>query len=222
MRAARSRDVRNADATAAALRHAVYSDLLSLLPPASVRQTEIFIANLALQRPAFGESTIRDRELKLSAIMFQFASLKVSPDISETAIGTFAGGRSKTEIEAFLDRKYGDRLSAIAGFYRPEEANRWKINLPEQCLLYGYRSRHGFYNGILCQPISQIDFYFLLSSANFGGQRAIRLEPRDQTRFEQWKEPAELRHNHDAPASQATLTGWKWNGRRFIEPKLRN
>lgn len=203
--------------TLAALRHAVFSELLLLLPPASVRQTDMFIANLALQRPAFAAKTGHDRDLRLREIRMKFVNLKVSPDISETAIGRTAGSRSVAEIETFLTRKFGDRLASVAGFYRPENSDRWKVNLPERCLLHGYRSRFGFYNGILCQPIDQVDLYFLLSSARFGGSKAIRLEPRDQTYFEQGKQPAELRHNVVSPALQADLAGWKWNGRRFIE-----
>jgi hypothetical protein len=214
---ARSRDGGIAD-TAAALRHSVYNDLLCLLPPASVRQTDIFIANLALQRPAYAAATVHDRELKLREIRHRYLQLKVSPDISETTAGRYAGGRSIAEIEHFLTNKYGDRLAVIAGFYRPEEANRWRVKLPEACALYGYRSRHGFYNGILCQPIDRSDSYFLLSAAALGGCKAVRLEARDQSRFEQWKEPAELRH-FTAPMPSASLDGWKWTGRRFIEPR---
>ncbi len=203
--------------TSEALRHSVYTELLCLLPPASVRQTDLFIANLALQRRAYAQPTTRSREAEMFRTTRRFLMLKVTPDISETAFGTFTGGRSTAEIEHFLTRKFGDRLAAVAGFHRPENSNRWRVNLPEAAALYGYRSRHGFYNGILCQPIDSTNIFFLLSSSRFDGPKAIRLEHADQSYFEQWKEPAELRHNYAPPALQANLDGLKWNGRRFIE-----
>jgi hypothetical protein len=105
-------------------------------------------------------------------------------------------------IEKELAAKYGSRLSEIAGFYFMQD--RWRLNLPRRCLLFGYAGRHGFYNGILCQPIDHINAYFLMSSAKHGGAKAIRLEERDRLFFESYKEPivtdgpsftAELRHN---------------------------
>lgn len=201
--------------TSAALRHAVYNELLCALPPASARQTEIFIANLALQRRAMAQPTTRTREAELSRTFQRFMLLKVTPHIAETG-NTVA--RSAAEIEHYLTAKFGDRLAAVAGFHRPENSNRWRVNLPEAAALHGYRSRHGFYNGILCQPIDSINIFFLLSSSRFDGPKAIRLEHGDQSYFEQGKEPAEYRHNSAlATAKQASLDGYKWNGRRFVE-----
>jgi hypothetical protein len=56
--------------------------------------------------------------------------------------------------------------------------------------MYGYRSDAGFLNGILCQPLDRYDSYFLLSSSKFGGPKAIRMTPRDEQYFTQFKEVA--------------------------------
>jgi len=198
----------------AAFRHATYQRLLELLPAASYAQTEQFVANLGLARTAFAQPTARSRESELFRTMQRFLFLRVSPNIA--TVGN-AVARSRTEIEQHLEQSFGDTLRSIAGFYRSDDGERWRLNLPDNCAFYGYRSRHGFLNGVLCQPIDTINSYFLLSAAKFGGPKAIRLEPRDQSYFEQGKEPAQLRHNTAAPFPQANLAGLKWNGRRFIE-----
>lgn len=206
----------------AAIREAVYSDLLLLLPAASYGQTERFIANLALSRRAYDQPTEASRESELFRTFQRFLFLKVSPEIGE--IGRTGAVRSTAEIERLLSRKYGDRLLAVPGFFcspNRTDGSAPKLNLPEGCALYGYRSRLGFLNGILCQPLDQIDCYFLLSAVRFGGLKALRLEPDDQLYFEQWKRPVQLRHNLTSPETQASLTGWKWTGRRFVEPDTR-
>lgn len=172
----------------AALRHLVYADLLSALPPASYSQAETMIVNLGIHR------TVGKRRA-----MSRLLWLKTTPDLfgQDQDIG-------RRKIETELAGKYGSRLASIAGFYFMQ--NRWRLNLPTRCLLFGYAGRHGFYNGILCQPIDTIDTYFLLSSARFDGPKAIRLEEKDRLYFGSYKEPvtapaatAELRQN-TAPA----------------------
>ena len=80
------------------------------------------------------------------------------------------------------DPKYGERLASISGFYR-NAYGRLMLNLPRGCALYGYRSRLGFYNGILCQPLEEMDTFFLLSSARMGGPKAIRMCEADEAFF---------------------------------------
>lgn len=206
--------------TTAALRHAVYSDLLSMLPIASYRQVQRFAANLALCRNQFS-SFERDYSKKHRAIfrvMGRLLLLRVTPDLAEVNTPT----PDRRMIELAIEKRFGDRLSAIAGFYTDANNGRWRVNLPEGCALYGYRSREGFYTGVLCQPLHQIDFYFLLSSSKFDGPKAMRLTDADRAFFERFKEPVEL-----PPAAQAIrdslppldMTGYRFNGRRFVEVK---
>jgi len=145
------------------LRHCVFEDLIALLPPASAPQTQVFMANLRLPKETLSK----------------FLLLRVSPELAETA---YRGTRPANILE-YLDEKYGNRLSLIAGFYR-DVRGRLCWTLPSGCVLYGYRSRLGFYNGIFCQPLGQIDKFFLLSSAKFGGPRAIRMLDHDSALFE--------------------------------------
>jgi hypothetical protein len=123
---------------AAAVRHLVYSELLSILPPASFRQTLQFVSNLAIQRPAFEARTVRERDRIVDRIVNRFCYLKVSPDVAETHASKNAAGRSKREIETALQTRFGERLKEAAGFFFE---GRWKINLPEGCALHGYRSQ---------------------------------------------------------------------------------
>jgi len=182
----------------AIVRHAVYGSLWPMLPMASLSQKIKFAANLALCR-----------NRAIAAVMDRIIDLRVTPDQA-------AGGLEKAEIEQTLAIIYGDQLFGVPGFYKSDEG-RWRLNLPERCALYAYRSRIGFYNGIVCQPIDRIDFFFLLSSREQGGHSAVKLEPRDREFLERFKEPATP--PIPPPAAQADLTGWKWTGRRFIEPK---
>jgi hypothetical protein len=145
-----------------ALRHCVYSDLLDRLPVASVGQTRSFMANLCL--PA-------------SAIK-RFLMLRVSPEIGETG----RRGMEREPLIEYLAAKYGERLAGVSGFYR-NAYGRIMLNLPRGCALYGYRSRLGYYNGILCQPLDSMDSLFLLSSAKYGGPRAIRMSDADEAFF---------------------------------------
>ena len=161
------RDENERPELAAALRHCVYSDLLDRLPLASLDQTREFLTNLYL--PA-------------ECVNPRFLMLKVSPEIGETPYRGFP----LNEIVRQLEKKYGDDLYKIAGFYRGK-GNELKLNLPTGCAFYGYRSELGFYNGILCQPLDTLDVYFLLSSVRFGGQKAIRLTDADRAFFETGK-----------------------------------
>lgn len=166
----------------AALRHVVYRDLLCILPPASVEQTAAFVSNLSLSR--FSDRSSAKRPL--SDLMFRLKMLRVSPEI---ATATFYYKPELAEIEENLERKFSDRLAGVAGFYQHSESERWKLNLPQGCALHAYKSRNGFLAGFLCQPLNKLDSYFLLSSAKFGGPKAVRLEENDRQFFEQYKEP---------------------------------
>jgi hypothetical protein len=152
-----------------AVRHAVLTDLLGMLPVASVDQANRFEANLRLSNGEFDREVFRVKLL-----------LRVTPDISETRVNRFFG---IAEIEQILARRYGETVNLIPGFYRH------RLHLPKRCVLHGYGSRYGFLNGILCQPIDEIDRFFLLSSARFGGPRAIRLRDSERLLFERFKEP---------------------------------
>lgn len=175
---------------AAAVRHAVYRDVLDYLPIASYDQARQFVANLALVRDE-GRGT-RDnsasRERQINAALVRFMNMRVTPDIAEAA---YRGAKLK-EIEYWLNRKYGERLAVVPGFYRRDAETQsrppFRLNLPFNCAMYGYRSDAGFYNGILCQPVDRHDFYFLLSSSKYGGTKALRLTPRDQQYFTQFEE----------------------------------
>lgn len=168
---------------AAAVRHAVYRDVLDYLPVASYDQARQFAANLALVKlGAAMESYVRERQI--NAAIVRFINMRVTPDIAEAG---YRGAKPK-EIEYWLNRKYGERLGYVPGFYQRNEAAPFRLNLPFNCAMYGYRSDAGFYNGILCQPQDRHEFYFLLSSSKFGGPKAIRLTPRDQQYFTQFEE----------------------------------
>jgi hypothetical protein len=146
-----------------ALRDLVYADLLSLLPVASADQTDLFMANLRLPEAA----------------VWKFLDLKVSPELGETV---FNGLNPRTALW-YLNGRYGNVICEIAGFYRDGRgALSWTV--PGGCALYGYRSRTGAYNGILCQPLYAIDKFWLLSSSKFGGPKALRLTDHDAALFE--------------------------------------
>jgi len=159
------------DARQRALRHIVYADLLSLLPAASYDQAATMCANLRLGRPPI-----------------RLWNLRVTPDVAETSFR----GLSLAAIEVRMNRTFGERLSTIAGFYRRNDAAPFRLNLPFKCALYGYSSTVGNYAGILCQPLNRFDMFFLLSSAKFGGPKAIPLSAKDQMYFTQYKETSTL------------------------------
>ncbi len=193
-----------------ALRHAVYRELSLLLPPASVEQTMHFIANLALCRDAYSKAENLDqRDQAVRKIVARFRNLRVSP---ESATATKYKKLSQSEIEHALERKFGDALAEVPGFYL---TGRWRLNLPEGCVLYAYRSSLGFINGFLCQPLHLTDRYFLLSSSRYDGFKAVRLRPNDQLFFQGFKEPAACRVPR--PECSPDLPGFRWTGRRFIE-----
>ena len=192
-----------------ALRHAVYRELHTLLPPASIDQTLQFIANLALCRKIYNTAeTVDERNKAISVIVNRFRDLRVSPDI---ALATNLRKLSHSEIEHSIERKFGDSLAEIPGFYL---SDRWRLNLPEGCVLYPYRSGLGFINGFLCQPLSYRDRYFLLSSAKYDGFKAIGLRPEDQLFFQAYKESPSVMQRVECTAD---LSGFRWTGRRFIE-----
>lgn len=163
------------DDLAAATRHAVYEFLFHFLPYASFDQARQFAANLRIRGHA---------PLSKAAALQRFTSLRVTPDICET----HKRPATIKEIETWLNKRYGDRLYAVAGFYRRGPSAPFRLNLPEKCVLYGYRSATGFLTGILCQPVNALDKFFLLSSSKFGGPKAVRMTPRDQQYFTQYEE----------------------------------
>jgi len=157
-----------------ALRHFVYSDLLSMMPIASYDQAMKFVANLRLCRDATPRA--------LDAALMRFLTLRVTPDI---AGGTSYKWPTPAEIETYLNRKYGERLRHIAGT-RNAECGMRNLNLPRNCAAYGYRTdgARGTVAGILFAPLDRPDTYFLLSSARDGGPRAVPLSPADRKYFE--------------------------------------
>lgn len=160
-----------------ALRHFVYSDLLSMMPIASYDQAMKFVANLRLCRDATPRA--------LDAALMRFLTLRVTPDITG---GTSYKWPTPAEIETYLNRKYGERLRHVAGFVeRPADGDQQSaVRLPRNCAAYGYRTdgARGTVAGILFAPIDRPDTYFLLSSARDGGPRAVPLSPEDRKYFE--------------------------------------
>lgn len=161
-----------------AVRHVVYSWLLDMLPVASADQVTRFIGNLRL-----ADGVASDRQFRV--VTWRFHRLCVTPDIAEATCYRKA---TIKEIEALLNRKYGDALACVPGFYRRTTDAPFRLNLPFKCALSGYRGHAGNYNGILCQPLAELDRYFLLTSTNQGGPKAIRLTPQDQMYFTQFEE----------------------------------
>jgi hypothetical protein len=146
-----------------AVRHAVYAEVISSLAPASLDQTRAFMANLALPEES----------------LLKFLLLRVSPGSGEVVWPA----ERPAEILWRLERMFGKELDSIAGFYRGR-GGRLCWNLPGGCSLYGYRSTLGFFNGILCQPLTLKDKFWLLSSSKYGGAKAIRLTAADAVLFE--------------------------------------
>ena len=150
-------------ATLQDLRHVVYAEVISSLAPASVEQTEAFMANLKLPRES----------------LMKFTLLRVSPGLGRTPMR----GDDPREILARLDRWFGRDAERVPGFYRNGRGNlSW--TLPPRCALYGYRSHLGMFNGVLCQPLDSIDKFWLLSSAKYAGPKAIRMVNLDLALFE--------------------------------------
>jgi hypothetical protein len=169
------------------LRHLVYRDLIAFLPAASHDQFLQFTANLSLHRgPAelIGDGFPYDEAV--SAVSRSFINLRVTPDIAETA---FRGFRPN-ELDGYFQKRYGSRLADVPGFYRIAGGSEWRLNLPERCLMHGYRDDHNFYAGVLYQPIDTLESYFLLSSAKYGGPKAGRLRHDDREFFDQAQRPA--------------------------------
>lgn len=160
----------------AAVRHAVYTSLIGYLPYASSEQVFRFLAKR--RRPW--------------ADRLRFLELRVTPDIGETY-----GGATLAEIEQWLNRKYGERLAIVPGFFRNSDSmnpinstnsiNLWRLALPRRSAVHAYGSR-GFIAGLLFQPLDRMNSFFLLSSAKYGGPRATRLSGEDQMYFTQFEE----------------------------------
>ena len=184
MTTAGSRQTFSRDDRLAALRHAVYRDVIDFLPAANFDQAHRFAANLALCQGAVRESDAARRQRMVNAVMMRFLMLKVTPDAARTPLR----GMTLPELERYMSRKYGDRLESIAGFHRRDEHSPWRLNLPVGCAAYAYRSATGHYSGILFQPLDQLNRFFLLSSSQLGGPKAVRLTPRDQQYFTQFEE----------------------------------
>jgi hypothetical protein len=160
-----------------AIRDHVYFDLLKTLPVASVHQTHMFLINLGLY-PGSPKVGTLDEQQHRHFVNEYFLDLRVSPEIGETG----RRGWSKSVRMRYLIEKWGDLLLDVAGFYRLG-SGLIELHLPKNCALYGYRSRLGFYNGVLCQPM-QTEGYFLLSSAKFGGTKAVLLTDTDSAMFD--------------------------------------
>lgn len=169
--------------TLTAFRHLVYSDVLYFLPIASYEQARVFVSNLKLVNAADCRDR-ESRERKINAGLMRFLNLRVTPDVAESS---FRGMQYK-ELEVYLNRKYGDLLRHVAGFYRRNDKAPFRLNLPFRSAMYGYHGDTGHYNGILCQPLDRNHFYFLLSSSKYGGPKAIILTPQDQQYFTQFEE----------------------------------
>jgi hypothetical protein len=145
------------------LRQVVYAEVITSLGPASLEQKDAFMANLRLPPES----------------LTKFLLLRVSPGMGETPVRT----ENPRDLLRRLDGLFGRDVDRIAGFYRDRQGNLcW--TLPGGCAIYGYRSHIGFFNGLLCQPLGSIDKFWLLSSARFGGAKAIRLSDRDAALFE--------------------------------------
>lgn len=169
----------------AALRHAVYRDLIDYLPVANYDQARTFAVNLSLCRGFAAEPDAAKRERMVNAVLMRFLLLKVTPDVG---VATHYAKATQAEIEKWIAAKYGDRLADIAGFHRRDERSPWRLNLPSRSAAYAYRSATGHYSGILFQPLDRHDSFFLLSSSKLGGPKAVRLTPRDQQYFTQFEE----------------------------------
>lgn len=159
----------------AAIRHLVFFDLVGWLPVANCEQTERFLFNLRLNMDS------------------RFLQLRVSPDIGLTP----TGAPDLATTEQRLNRKFGERLQYVPGFYRRGPEYPFHINMPRNCALFFYGDRYTsfgpvphFYNGVLCQPLDRRNFHFLLSSAKLQGPRAAKLSPADNLYFTQYEEAA--------------------------------
>lgn len=123
----------------------------------------------------------------------RFLQLRVSPEVGETPVGV----RQLATIEERLNRKWGERLQHVPGFYRRGSQYPFHINMPRNCALFFYGDRYTslgpvphFYNGVLCQPLDRRDSFFLLSSAKYNGPKAAPLSPMDKLYFTQFEEVA--------------------------------
>ena len=191
-----------------ALRHMIYFDLFCFLPIASYQQTQQFIANLALTRGrVYPGMPAIDRQKVLREIYTRLVLLRISPDLTE------AQKPATSNLEEFFATRYGDRLEGIAGFYR-DEANQWRLNMPERCALMIYKDRYDLAAGFLCQPLDRSDKFFLLSSRGQAGYSAERMTAADRRFFERFTEPT-LMQPH--AGETADLSGYRWTGRRFVE-----
>lgn len=159
---------------AIALRHLVFFDLDMLLPVATAEQCERFMLNLGIAKD--------DGRL---------LSMRVTPDVSASVLK----GVSLADAEIWLNKRYGERLADVPGFYSRGEGKPFRINLPERCGLIFYGDRYAsfgmrpeYFKGLLCQPLDRRDTFFLLSSAKYGGPKAAPLTPADQLFYTQYED----------------------------------
>lgn len=157
----------------AAIRHLVYSDVIDFMPVASYEQVSRFIANLRL----ISESDPAKRVRRENAALMRFIRLRVTPDLRQV---NARSGMDVTELERYLNRKWGIHLRFVSGFY--QQGHGYRINLPRGCALFGYADQKHL-GGILCQPLRDLDRFWLLSSAKYGGPRATPLSLMDRQYF---------------------------------------
>lgn len=154
----------------AALRHAVFSRVLELLPIATYGQARKFIANLKLCSDA--------EPAAVDLTMMRFLNLRVTPDIG---IATNYRWRTRDEIDDDLNAKFGGHLAEVPGFIRSGDG--WRLDLPRNAAVYGYRTNVRRVAGLLIAPLDRLDSFWLLSSAVRGGPKATPLTPADREFF---------------------------------------
>ncbi len=91
--------------------------------------------------------SIAERDKAIRKIVTRFRDLRVSPDI---ATATNYRKASHAEIEHAIERKFGDSLAEVAGFYLTD---RWRLNLPESCAFLRLPIESRFYQRF---PLSAI------------------------------------------------------------------
>lgn len=163
---------------AAAVRHNVYRELISMLPIASVDQTRTFLTNLSIMKPMHEFPDDAD-EHRIDGEFLRFMNLRVTPEICE--VGVKNRRIDKRLIEQILAAKFGEKLHAVPGFFFEES---WRLNLPTGCAVWAYTGKSKFFAGILLQPLRTAKRFFLLSSASRGGPKAVNLTAPDRDLFE--------------------------------------
>jgi hypothetical protein len=165
----------------AAMRHAVYRDLMIMLPLASVDEAHQFASNLGLIERRETDSA-EQIENRVMAVLTRFMRLRVTPSKSDLPeIERYlTSGSPLARYEPKLFQGYGELLLDVPGFRR-DETGAIRLELPKRSALWTYRDeKDEFFAGILCQPLDQPKRVFLLSSSRYGGPRATPLAERDQ------------------------------------------